>query len=320
VTRGGSIVLIRADHKATLTDMSKPPVVVGVIDGDRSWEQMITWGAELLGWNVRFVVGYPGSAMMLLSIRRGETHMMGTSNLFILKDMFGSGEFVGVAQLGAGASTGEEVGQRSEFGTIPTFDSLVTGKTQGLVDEAFDFWSALTDMDKWYALPPGTPKEILDTYRNAWSRMIKDPEFIRQGKLLFSQDFNPVSGAHITEVVGKTAYPKPEIVAFMDQLKTKYGLPAEPLSEEDLAALAKAKGLDKMEIPKVEAKLIAVGEGGRDVEFAVNGTSKKIDVSNSRTNVTIAGKKVGRGELKPGHSCVIEFIDGAKEASGLTCQ
>ena len=75
-----------------------------------------------------------------------------------------------------------------------------------------------------------------------------------------------------------------------------------------------------MEIPKVEAKLIAVGEGGRDVEFAVNGASKKIDVSNSRTNVTIAGKKVGRGELKPGQSCVIEFIDGAKEASGLTCQ
>lgn len=319
VQRGGSIVFMRADHKANLTDKSKPPVVVGVIDGDRSWEQMITWGAELLGWNVRFVVGYPGSAMMLLSIRRGETHMMGTSNLFILKDMFASGEFVGVAQLGAGASTGEEIGQRSEFGTIPTFDSLVKGKTHGLVDEAFDFWSALNDMDKWYALPPGTPKEILDTYRTAWSKMVKDPEFVRQGKLLFSQDFNPVSGERITDVVAKTAYPKSEIVAFMDQLKTKYGLPAEPLSDEEVAALAKAKGLDKMDIPKVEAKLIAVGEGGRDIEFAVNGASKKIDVSNSRSTVNIGGKKVTRAELKAGATCTIEFVDGQKEVNSVSC-
>lgn len=319
VQRGGSVVFMRADHKANLTDKTKPPVVVGVIDGDRSWEQMITWGAELLDWNVRFVVGYPGSAMMLLSIRRGETHMMGTSNLFILKDMFATGEFVGVAQLGAGASVGEEIGQRSEFGAIPTFDSLVKGKTRGLVDEAFDFWSALNDMDKWYALPPGTPKQILDTYRTAWSKMIKDPEFIRQGKLLFSQDFNPVSGERITEVVTKTAYPKSEIVAFMDQLKTKYGLPAEPLSEEEVAALAKAKGFDKMEIPKVEAMLIAVGEGGRDIEFAVNGASKKIDVSNSRSTVNIGGKKVTRAELKAGATCTIEFVDGQKEVNSVTC-
>src|SRR5688572_7292272 len=56
VQRGGSVVFMRTDHKANLTDKSKPPVVVGVIDGDRSWEQMITWGAEFLGWNVRFVV------------------------------------------------------------------------------------------------------------------------------------------------------------------------------------------------------------------------------------------------------------------------
>ena len=91
----------------------------------------------------------------------------------------------------------------------------------------------------------------------------------------------------------KTAYPKAEIVAFMDQLKTKYGLPAEPLSEEELAALAKAKGLDKMEIPKVEAVLLKVGDGGRDIEFAVGGANKKIDVSNSRTGVNIGGKKVG---------------------------
>jgi tripartite-type tricarboxylate transporter receptor subunit TctC len=320
VQRGGSVVFMRTDHQTNLTDKSKPPVVIGVVDGDRSWEQMITWGAELLGWNVRFVVGYPGSAMMLLAIRRGETHMMGTSNLFILKDMFATGEFVGVAQLGGGASVGEDIAQRSEFGKIPTFTTLVQGKLQGLPGETFDFWSALNDMDKWYALPPGTPKEIVDTYRTAWDKMVKDPEFIRQGKILFSADFATVSGAVITEHVRKTAYPKSEVVAFMDQLKAKNGLPAEPLSEEELAALAKAKGLDKAEIPSVKAVLLAVGEGGRDVEFAVAGANRKIDVSNTRTSVNIAGKRAGRADLKAGITCTIEFIDGAKEAHGINCQ
>jgi hypothetical protein len=120
--------------------------------------------------------------------------------------------------------------------------------------------------------------------------------------------------------VEKTAYPKSEIVSFMDQLKAKNGLPAEPLSEEELAALAKAKGLDKAEIPSVKAVLLAVGEGGRDVEFAVAGANRKIDVSNTRTSVNIAGKRAGRADLKAGITCTIEFIDGAKEAHGINCQ
>jgi hypothetical protein len=319
VQRGGSIIIMRKAHKENLTDKTKPPVVVGAVDGDSNWEQMITWGAELLDWNVRFVVGYPGLASMLLAVRRGETHMTGTSNLNMLKDMFATGDFIAVAQLGGGASVGEDVAPRSEPGKIPTFDALVQGKLSGLPGEAFEFWNALNEMDKWYALPPGTPKEILDTYRAAWGKMVADPEFTKRGKLLFSADFRPVDGQNIADIVVKTAYPKPEVVAFMDQLKTKNGLPAEPLSDEELAALAKAKGLDKMEVPSVKALLVTVGDGGRDIEFAIGGTNKKIDVSSSRTNVNIGGKKVARTELRPGITCTIEFVDGAKEANAVTC-
>jgi tripartite-type tricarboxylate transporter receptor subunit TctC len=319
VQRGGSVVVMRADHGANLTDKSKQPVIVGAVDGDSNWEQMITWGAELLDWNVRFVLGYPGSSSMLLAVRRGETQMIGTSNLFILQDLFATGDFIGIAQLGGGASAGEDVAQRTSFEKIPTFNSLVQGRLSGLAKESFAFWSALNDMDKWYALPPGTPKEILDSYRTAWGKMVADPEFQRQGKRLFSANFTPVNGQHIADMVDKTAYPKSDVVAFMDQLKTKHGFPAEPLSEEELAALAKANGLDKMEIPSVKALLLTVGEGGRDVEFAVAGANRKIDVSNTRTNVSIGGKKVDRAELKPGVTCAIEFIDGAKEANGITC-
>ena len=290
VSRGGSIVFIRKEKLADLTDKSKPPVVVGVLDGNRSWEQLITFGKETLGWNVKFVVGYPGTSFLLLAVRRGETHMMGTSNLALLKEMFDTGGFVGVAQLGGG-DTGANDEARTGFESIPTFPVMMKGKARGLEAEAFEFWTALNDIDKWYALPPNTPKDIVEAYRTAWEKMIKDPEFIRLGKLQFSADFTPIAGAKQQEFIQKTAYPKKEITAFMDDMKIKNGLPAEALSDEELAAMAKAKGLDKTDVPALKAKLTGVGSGGRDIEFVIDGASKKLDVSSSRTKVTIAGQK-----------------------------
>ena len=120
-------------------------------------------------------------------------------------------------------------------------------------------------------------------------------------------------------MVQKTAYPAKEITSYMDQLKAKHGLPTEPLTDEELAALAKSKGLDKG-APSIKAKLTAVNNDGREIEFPFNGGSQKLDVSNSRTKVTIAGQKAARGDLKAGMECAIEYMDGQPEANGITCQ
>lgn len=318
VSRGGSIVTIRKEKLPNLTDKSKPPVVVGVIDGNRSWEQMINFGAEWLKWNVRFVVGYPGTSFMVLAIRRGETDMMGTSNWILLKEMYDTGDFTGVAQLGGG-NMDEGIEKRAEFQTVPTFNTLVEGKLSGLDKRVFDFWTALNDIDKWYALPPNTPPAIVNAYRDAWAKMVKDPEFIRLGKLQFSADFEPVPGEKQQQMVNITAYPDPEITQYMEQLKAKYGLPAKPLSDEEVAELAKSQGLDKADVPAVKAKLTAVGSGGRDIEFSVAGASKKLEVSSSRTSVTVAGKKTTRDQLKAGMECEIQVMGESKEANGVAC-
>lgn len=318
VSRGGSIVTIRKEKLPNLTDKSKPPVIVGVIDGNRSWEQMINFGAEWLKWNVRFVVGYPGTSFMVLAIRRGETDMMGTSNWQLLKEMYDTGGFVGVAQLGGG-NVDDGIEKRAEFQNVPTFNTLVEGKVSGIDKRVFDFWTALNDIDKWYALPPNTPPEIVKAYRDAWAKMVKDPEFIRFGKLQFSADFEAVPGEKQQQMVNITAYPDPEITQYMEHLKAKFGLPAKPLSDEELAELAKSKGLDKADVPSVKAKLTAVNKGGRDIEFTLEGKSKKLDVSSSRTRVTIAGKKTTRDQLKAGMDCEIQVMGESKEANGIAC-
>jgi putative tricarboxylic transport membrane protein len=319
IMRGGSVVFMRKEKLPNLTDPSKPPVIVGVLDGNRSWAQMIQWGGDILHWNVRFVVGYPGTSFLYLATRRGEIDMMGDANVALLDEMFKTGDIVGIAQIGTETEPGQ-FEKRSSFPNIPIFASLVKGKVSGVAAQAFDFWSALNNVDKWYALPPGTPKEIEDTYRAAWAKMVKDPNFIKRGEAQFSSDFTPISGVAQADEVDKTAYPQNNVTAFMESLKKKYNLPTEPLSDAELAALAKAKGLDKMDVPAVKAKLISVGNGGREIEFPAKGKNVKLKVSSSRTKVSIGGQKAARADLKAGMECSITFPDGAQQANEIACQ
>lgn len=317
VSRGGSIVFINSKKFANLTDKSLPPVVVGELDGSRSWAQMIMFGQEGLGWNTKFVIGYPGTSHLLLAVRRGEVDMIGTSNLTLLKEMFKTGEFRGVAQMGSLNEKGEVEG-RSDFADVPVFDDLIAGKLHGAGQDSFDFWTTLNQIDKWYALPPNTPADIVAAYRTAYEKSIKDPEFLKSAHLQFSEDFTPMKGELVQRLVGKTSYPPPALTDFIEQMKVKNGLPAEALDDEQLAALAKEKGLDKM--PSVMTTLKAVGNGGRDIQFEVDGKEHTADVSGSRTQVTIAGQKVDRKELKAGLACEVSYPGDKQEATTVACK
>jgi tripartite-type tricarboxylate transporter receptor subunit TctC len=318
VSRGGSIVFINSKKVKNLTDKSLQPVVVGELDGSRSWAQMIMFGQEALGWNVKFVIGYPGTSHLLLAVRRGEVDMIGTSNLKLLKDMFKSGEFQGVAQMGNPDESGEGVEGRSDFANVPVFDHLVEGKLKGAAKDSFEFWTMQNQLDKWYALPPGTPDEIVQAYRVAYDKVIKDPEFLKNAKLQFSEDFSPMKGELVQKLVAKTSYPDKALTDFIEEMKAKNGLPAEGLSDEQIAALAKEKGLDKM--PTTQTTLKAVKDGGRSIEFEVDGKAQSADVSSSRTQITIAGKKAERKALKAGLVCEVAYPGDKQEATAITCK
>ena len=92
------------------------------------------------------------------------------------------------------------------------------------------------------------------------------------------------------------------------------------LSEElgrEILAMAKAKGLLTDAAPSIKAKLTDVGSGGRDIQFVLDGATKKLDVSSSRTKVTIKGEKVARDQLKAGMECSIEVA--GSDASAISC-
>jgi tripartite-type tricarboxylate transporter receptor subunit TctC len=314
VNRGGSVVTINKAKVKNLTDKSMKPVVIGTLDGSRSWAQMLAFGVQHLDWNIKFVVGYPGSAALTLATRRGEIDGFGTSGIAIQRSLIKTGNFVGIAQIGE--MEGDKIDRRVSFPDVPAMAELMKGKVSGMDKEAYDFWEKSAGIDKWYALPPKTPKPIVEVYKAAFIKANKDPEFIKFAKHQFSADFRPISAATITDQVKSTAYPKLEVMERVRQTRIKAGLPSAPLSEEELARLAK-----KLAGPglKVKAKLDDVKRGGRILMFKNGGEAHKAKVSSSRSKVMINGKDAKRKALKPGMECEIAYGSNGGEVKTVSC-
>lgn len=315
IARGGSIISLRQDKLANLTDRGRPAVVVGTGDGTGTWEEMLCWGAEVLGWNTRFVVGYPGTSAALLALRRGEIDALGTSNLNMLAGLREQGGYKEFVQIGE--MRGGKVVPRGYAPEVPTMNGLLEGKLSGIAKDAFAYWTDSNQLDKWYALPPGTPAPVVAAYRVAFEKIFADPEFIKAGQSQISPDFGHQTAAEVTRLVRDTSYPSVEVTAYTHQLRVKHGLPGAPLSEAELAQLAAklvGEGL------KTTSPLTGVENGGRVVLFKSGGADHKGNVSSSSTKVSIAGKKAARADLKAGMTCDIAYTADGGEVTAIACQ
>jgi tripartite-type tricarboxylate transporter receptor subunit TctC len=315
IARGGSIVSIRGDKYANLTDRGLEAVVVGTGDGTGTWEEMLCWGAEILGWNIRFVVGYPGTSAMLLALQRGEIDAVGTSNLNMLDGLRKRGgykEFVQIGEMRDG-----KVVPRSYSPNVPTMNALIEDKLTGVAKDAFTYWTDSNQLDKWYAVPPETPDAVVAAYRTAFEKLFTDPEFLKLGRAQVGPDFGRQTAEDVTRLVRDTSYPSVEVTAYTHDLRIKHGLPGAPLSKEELNRLAaKLVGSGKT----ATGPLAGVENGGRVVVFKAEGKDHKGNVSSSNTKVTIAGKPAARAELKPGMTCDIAYSGDGGEVTSIACQ
>lgn len=315
VARGGSVVSIRQEKLTNLTDRSRTPVVVGTGDGTGTWEELLCWGAEFLGWNIRFVVGYPGTSAMVLALRRGEIDSIGTSNLSMLAGLREQGVFKEFVQIGE--IRGGKVVPRGYAPEVPTMNGLLDGKLTGVARAAFTYWTDSNQLDKWYALPPGTPAPVVAAYRAAFEKIFTDPEFIKAGQNQISPDFGHQTAEEVARLVRDTSYPSVDVTAYTHQLRVRHGLPGAPLSEAELARLAAklvGEGL------KATAPLSDVQNGGRVVVFQAAGADHKGNVSSTNTKVTIAGATAARADLKAGMVCDIAYSGDGGEVTAIACK
>jgi hypothetical protein len=196
---------------------------MGAIGGvPRSGMLITMWGIEYLGWNAKWILGYPGTNDLMIALERGEIEMTSTGNMFQIEKLSQGDKFEVLTQSGT-LRDGAIVG-RPDFGDTPVFNDLIKDKiTDPLAQKAFDFWRAQNSIDKWLALPERTPQEIVEIYRKAYKELGTDPDFIEQGRKM-SEDFVPMSYQDIARLVKTLDETPAEATEFTNVLLRKQGV------------------------------------------------------------------------------------------------
>ena len=221
--RGGTVLMINKEAVPRLSDTKAKPVVMGSLVGiPRSGMLSTAWGIEFLGWNATWVVGYKGTNDLMLALERGEVDMTSTGNMFQINKLLSSSKFQVLSQSGS-LENGKFVG-REDFGDAPLFHQRMEGRIKDTIAaKAFTYWSNLTAIDKWLALPEKTSPAIVEAYREAFRRAVKDPGLLEKGKTL-SEDFEPMSHEDVRAlIVGLNDTPM-EAINYINVMLRKQGL------------------------------------------------------------------------------------------------
>ena len=223
IGRGGSMLVVSAAAEKRFYDRALPPVAIGIAGGaPASGQLMAAWGMEFLGWNARWIAGYRSTQALNQALHQGEIDMTATSTLLSLKSGVETGQFKLVVQSG-GLQHGKRVA-RPEFPNIPILAGLLDGKlTPAIARQSFATWQAVLLTDKFYALPPGTPAPIVAAYREAYRKIIDDPEFNARG-LKLSEVFEPMTFEDVNSLVKDIVATPMEATDYVNSLLRKQGL------------------------------------------------------------------------------------------------
>jgi Tripartite tricarboxylate transporter family receptor len=226
VGRGGTVLLIRKEVEARLKERRRAPAVMGGLAGvPRSGMLMTAWGVAYLDWNARWVLGYRGTNELMVALDRGEIDMTTTANLFQIQKVMAKGD-VGIVSQSGSLQRGRVV-PRPEFGDAPVFATLIQQRIKDpIVQKAFDYWSSLTALDKWLALPPRTPQGFVRAYREAYAAAAADPEFAELGRKI-SEDLEPMAFEDVNLIIGKLGSTPPEALSAISAMLRKQGIEAD---------------------------------------------------------------------------------------------
>lgn len=219
----GTGLLIRSDAVTRLADPQASPVIMGSVGAlPRSGMQITAWGIELLGWNAKWVVGYPGTNELMIALERGEIDMTSVANTSRTQQLVKSGKYRVFVQ--PGVTVGGKTLPVGEFADAPVFSDLLQGKvTDPLAQKAFDYWRSINSIDKWIGLLPDTPPAIVDSYRAALQRAAGDPEFI-EVRAKITEDTTPVAHQDIELLVATIAATPNDAMEYVKIILRKQGV------------------------------------------------------------------------------------------------
>lgn len=219
----GTGLLIRSDALPRLSDAKAQPVIMGSVGAlPRSGMQITAWGIDLLGWNAKWVVGYPGTNELMIALERGEIDMTSVANTARTQQLAQSGKFRVFVQ--PGVMIGGKTVPVSDFGDAPVLSDLLQGKVQDpLAQKAFDYWRSINSIDKWVGMLPDTPPAVVTAYREALIKASADAEFLEVRQKI-TEDTTPVAHQDIELLIRTIAATPEEAMDYVKVILRKQGI------------------------------------------------------------------------------------------------
>ena len=202
-----------------LTDKSKPPVTMGVVGSSlRSGYYQVLWGAAFLGWNVKWVPGYQSTGEVRSALERGEVDMSAFGSSYDIDYLMKLGKIVPASQ--SGAIIDGKSQPRAVFGPTPIMADQVKGKIKDpLGQQAFEYGEQVVQAGMFFALPPGTPDNILDAYIKAYDKASEEPQF-KTDWLKVDPDSPNATRADLETMIQKLGAVQPPALDFIrDELR-----------------------------------------------------------------------------------------------------
>ena len=238
--------------------------------------------SEMLKLPIKLVTGYNGNDDQL-AMRRGE--VIGTVNTRSSNEPFvknGYGRFI--AQIG---------GREKD---VPQLATFVTGEDAKAVVALIESQGEIARLT---AGPPGIPPARLEVLRAAYKAAMEDKE-LQEKAARGGRPVEPLYGTDVEKMVKAALVQTPKTVAIL----------RDALNETDSASSAL----------KAVGPLLAIQDGKKITINGPDGKPVTMEVSGSRTKVTIAGQESQRDKLKVGQTCEVSYAPKATEPTTVACQ
>ena len=279
----------------TLEDLKTKELSMGG-SGANDTETVPALANNLLGAKMKIITGYPSATAITLAMERGEVDGVCTSYASLLArnaHWFRDKKVNILFQTSTRRDPAiPDVPLTSELATNPDDKALLE-----ILDSRFL-------IGRPFMLPPGVPPEYVKVLRDAFVAMSKDKDFLADAAKE-NRDVDIVNGEDMQALlVGISQKPKATIDRINDLLKYK---------GPTVTA--------KLEAANAEGTIAEIEDGGGKIALKLaDGKTFKAIVSNSRTDLQIAGKKGDRKELKVGAFCAVTAPAEGQEASQVVCK
>ncbi|MDH3242032.1 MAG: hypothetical protein OEO83_15360 [Alphaproteobacteria bacterium] len=241
----------------------------------------------LLGMKMKLIEGYKSATDVVLAMERGEVEgICQTYTAFEVghPGWIASGKVNVLFNIEPNPIPGTKIPSVFKFIKDPEQRKILA------------FYSSNVELGRPVAAPPGLPADRLTALRRGFDGVMKDATFVKDAKKQ-GLKIDPLTGEEVAKRVAALAATDPDTVAKTEAMLKKLN----------------PEFTDTVQISGVKRK-------GRNLEFSLKGKTVSVSISNSRTKVTIAGKKAKRAAIKAGMTCKITHLGPNSRAKAVACK